>query len=588
MTGDDRTEPSDDTPPPVTGVGHGDGEDAVEVPDGAGAAAPDSLDEVLAVADPSDPAATTSERDQPGRPPDAPGEPDDSERTDVEVEVKLGAWPGFAVPDLDGLVPGVRAGTPVERTLDAVYHDTADLRLVRSGITLRHRTGEGGTDGRWTLKQDAPGAGAVDEVAGAMARHEHDVDGSGGPVPTELTTIARPHARAGAIGPVAHLQTVRRSTPLADGDGRLVASIDDDEVSVLADGRVAARFREVEVEVLAGAPSGLLGALVDRLREAGAGEPDPTAKLVRALGPRALQPPDLRAADVGDTSTATEVIAAGIANAALRVVVNDAVIRADREPEGIHQARVGTRRLRSDLRTFGPLLDRAWVDPIRDELKWFAGLLGEVRDRDVMKARLGRQATALADADQEAVLAVLGTLDKERTRAIARAVAALDGRRYVLMLERLVAAAAAPRVLPGADAPAAEALPPLAGHAFRKLRKGVEALGKHPADEALHEVRILAKKARYAADVAVPVVGDDAKAYTKAVAGLQDVLGDHHDCAVAEEWLRARAARATRVQAFALGQLVAHQHHEASRLRGEWRAAWDAVDRKKLLRWMES
>jgi len=130
-------------------------------------------------------------------------------------------------------------------------------------------------------------------------------------------------------------------------------------------------------------------------------------------------------------------------------------------------------------------------------------------------------------------------------------------------------------------------VPPLAGHAFRKLRKGVEGLGKRPADEALHEVRILAKKARYAADVAVPVVGDDAKAYTKAVAGLHDVLGDHHDCAVAEEWLRARAARASRVQAFALGQLVAHQRHEAARLRGEWRAAWDAVDRKKLLRWME-
>lgn len=571
MTGDDRTEPDDlaeaTVLPPAGDQPPGDASDA-------GAVGPDEVDQ-------------PSVGDDLTAPIPEPAEPADIERTDVEVEVKLGAWPGFAVPGLDGLVPGIRAGLPVERTLDAVYHDTLDLRLVRAGVTLRHRTGEGGEDGRWTLKRDASDGGATTDVEGAMARHEHDVDGAAGPVPAELSVIARPHSRAAVIAPVAHLQTVRRSIPLVDDDGRVVASVDDDEVSVLADGRVAARFREVEVEVLAGAPAGLLGALVARLREAGAGEPDPTPKLVRALGPRALQPPDLRPADVDRSSTAAEVIAAGIANAALRVVVNDPVIRADVESEGIHQARVGTRRLRSDLRTFGPLLDRAWVDPIRDELKWFAGLLGEVRDRDVMKERLGRQAATLAEADQAAVLAVLATLDKERRRAIHRAVAALDGRRYVLLLERLVDAAAAPRVVPGADAPAVEVLPPLAGHAFRKLRKGIEGLGRHPADEALHEVRIIAKKARYAADVAVPVVGDDAKAYTKAVAGLQDVLGDHHDCAVAEEWLRARATRATRVQAFALGQLVAHQHHEASRLRGEWRGAWDAVDRKKLLRWME-
>ncbi|MBA2497200.1 MAG: CYTH and CHAD domain-containing protein [Acidimicrobiia bacterium] len=562
MTGDDRTVPDDLAAVPVE-----------RRPDG-GAGGP-----VATVDDGGGTELTGNDQD--------PALESPVELTDIEVEVKLGAWPGFDVPDLDDLVSGVRAGAAVERTLEAVYHDTSDLRLVRSGITLRHRTGEGGADGRWTLKRAAGAADAPDDVEGVMARHEHDVDGPTGAVPPELATIVRPYSRAATIGPVAHLQTVRRSIPLVGDADQPVASVDDDEVSVLADARVAARFREVEVEVLAGAPAGLLGALVSRLREAGAGEPDPTPKLVRALGPRALQPPDLRPATPDRTSTAAEVIAAGIADAAVRVVDNDAVIRADVEPEGIHQARVGTRRLRSDLRTFGPLLDRAWVDPIRDELRWFAGLLGEVRDRDVMKARLGRQAGALAEADQEAVLAVLGTLDKERSRAIARAVAALDGRRYVLLLERLVAAAAEPRVLPGADALAVEAVPPLAGHAFRKLRKGVEGLGKRPADEALHEVRILAKKARYAADVAVPVVGDDAKAYTKAVAGLQDILGDHHDCAVAEEWLRARAARASRVQAFALGQLVAHQRHEAARLRGEWRAAWDAVDRKKLLRWME-
>ena len=45
-----------------------------------------------------------------------------------------------------------------------------------------------------------------------------------------------------------------------------------------------------------------------------------------------------------------------------RLLVADPVARVGDDPEGVHQARVATRRLRSDLRTFAPLLDPAWVD----------------------------------------------------------------------------------------------------------------------------------------------------------------------------------------------------------------------------------
>src|SRR5256885_7458219 len=64
----------------------------------------------------------------------------------------------------------------------------------------------------------------------------------------------------------------------------------DDEVSVRDGRRVAARFREIEVEVPDGQAA--LDPLVSRLRGAGAGAPDPTPKHVRALGPRAMEPPD--------------------------------------------------------------------------------------------------------------------------------------------------------------------------------------------------------------------------------------------------------------------------------------------------------
>jgi CHAD domain-containing protein len=410
-------------------------------------------------------------------------------------------------------------------------------------------------------------------------------------VPAELAVAVRPWLRTADLGVVAHLQTLRRTVPLvvddlASGDTRRVGAIDDDEVSVLAGGRVAARFREVEVEVVPDAPEELLGAVVDRLRGAGAGAPDPTPKLVRALGPRALQAPDLAPAEPPKGASAGDVLRAAITNSVLRIVEHDAVIRADEQPEGVHQARVGCRRLRSDLRTFAPLVDEAWAEPLRDELRWLAGELGAVRDRDVLGGRLRRQIAGLREAEQVAAEAALSKVDRERTRAVAKAIAVLDGRRYLALLDRLVDAANTPRILPAAAAPANEIVPGLAGLAFAKLRKAVKDLGKRPSDEALHALRIRAKRSRYAADVAIPVVGDRARDFTKALAGLQDVLGDHHDCAVAVDWLTEAAATATRPQAFALGQLVARQQHEADQLRREWRAAWDAVDRAKLTSWM--
>ena len=50
--------------------------------------------------------------------------------------------------------------------------------------------------------------------------------------------------------------------------------------------------------------------------------------------------------------------------------------------------RVATRRLRSALATFRPLLDREQTEPLREELKWIAGMLGAARDAEVMQERL--------------------------------------------------------------------------------------------------------------------------------------------------------------------------------------------------------
>ena len=60
-----------------------------------------------------------------------------------------------------------------------------------------------------------------------------------------------------------------------DLEDRLLGEVADDEVSVLAGRRIAARFRELEVEITDDTPEGLLDAVLERLREAGAGAPGP-------------------------------------------------------------------------------------------------------------------------------------------------------------------------------------------------------------------------------------------------------------------------------------------------------------------------
>jgi CHAD domain-containing protein len=157
--------------------------------------------------------------------------------------------------------------------------------------------------------------------------------------------------------------------------------------------------------------------------------------------------------------------------------------------------------------------------------------------------------------------------------------------RYVEMLDDLVAAALRPRLADGVGGAAAERLPALVRPRWRRLRKAVDQLGHHPDDEALHGLRILAKRARYACELAAPVMGVDAADLGERLTDLQDVLGELHDTAVSQEWLRSVVPTIAEDQSVAAGELVAIERARATELRAAWPAAWAACDRKSLTRW---
>src|SRR5438552_1413734 len=254
------------------------------------------------------------------------------------------------------------------------------------------------------------------------------------------------------------------------------------------------------------------------------------------------------------------------------------------DPEDVHRARVATRRLRSQLRTFRSLLDQVWANALREDLSWLGAGLGSVRDRQVMSQRLLGRTTALIEDDGPVVAELADELQAESEEARGRLVLDMRSDRYIDLVERLVDASSAPALVAEAQQPAATAVPALARRDWKRLRKGVSRMPDSPADAQLHRTRILAKRVRYAAEAGAPIVGKVASQLADAAAGLQDVLGDHQDSVTAQRWLRGAGQQGQR--AFVAGELCAMERDAAAHDRAEWPKVWKKVDRKRLRRWM--
>jgi CHAD domain-containing protein len=327
----------------------------------------------------------------------------------------------------------------------------------------------------------------------------------------------------------------------------------------------------------------VIGAMPARLEPAD----DP---LRLADSPPAITPPRPRVdvVVIDQKSPAADIVQAAIATGARRLFdQEEGVRRGDDDPEPVHQARVATRRLRSDLRTFRSLLDLEWSEPLREELKWLGSELGGVRDADVLLGRVNAATAQLPPGDRAAGQRLTDRVIERHAAARTELLTAMDGDRYDALLERINQAARDPQLLPDAAQPARKALPPLVRNPWRHLRRTVDALPADPADIELHQVRIRAKRCRYAAEAVAPVVGKAASEFADAIAELQDVLGEHHDAVEAEAWLR-RVARETvdAREAFVIGELVVAEREAAERATKQWRGVWRAASRKRLRAWL--
>lgn len=496
----------------------------------------------------------------------------------AEVERKYAVDAAMIVPTLTHL-PGV-ASTGQQTTSDlvATYFDTESLDLTCHQTTLRRRTG--GHDAGWHLK------------LGVDTDHRTELRLPLGravkTVPAELLAPVRSVVRDRTLQPVATVRTHRLEYDLLAASGDVLATVCDDQVHAerLVGSPLVQDWREWEVELVDGDQQ-LFEAIEAALTSAGAIRVRAGSKLKAALGDAVPNPPTV--ARAGKRATVSELLTSHLAQQRTAVQREDFRVRSG-QTASVHQLRIAVRRLRSALTTYRPLLDPEVIDPVRGELRWLGAALAPARDAQVMHERL----RAMLDGEvPELVLGpVVRRLDTH-LRGLAdegseKAREALDSERYLRLLDALDALVDHPPVVRRGDSKAAKAAPRLLERDAKRLRRAVRAVDQasdaHARDLAFHEARKKAKRLRYAAQAAAPVLGGPSKRLAKAAKGVQTALGDRQDSVVARELLRDLAAQSYLhgENGFTFGRLHARVEQQGREAERRFAALWPDVPQRGI------
>lgn len=310
-------------------------------------------------------------------------------------------------------------------------------------------------------------------------------------------------------------------------------------------------------------------------------------------------------------------------------------LRGENEAEADTLLRGSARRIGGALHTFGSLTDPAWAEPLRAELAWLSSTLGREPQHAGRLARLLdalRRLSVTAPEGQEPVLAggsgatrtakagpsappaapaagagplALGAaragallerqLTLARTRAHSASLQAMGSSRFHALADAIAVLVSEVPLSPAAAGPATNVLPQLAGQAYLRLTDAVGALPLHRAahpynadavqaslgaeltadlqDAPWHQVRILLRLSRYAAEVSGP---EDDGTDRQRLADAARLLERHREAAESAAAV-ASAARTPRIApatAYALGVLHADQRHEVEAARFAFSRLW--------------
>ncbi len=232
--------------------------------------------------------------------------------------------------------------------------------------------------------------------------------------------------------------------------------------------------------------------------------------------------------------------------------------------DAIHQTRVAVRRFRSTLRTFAPYFDPEQAQHLDGELLWYAGLLGEVRERQVLATRLD---LLLNDLDESLVIGpVAARIDVELGAQLATHEAVLRAQMTTARYRQLLTEIGSVHRR-GSGAPILK----LSARADRTVTSRLNRTTKTGDPILLHKARKAAKRARYAAELVAPAIGrKKADRQTRRYEVLQDLLGEHNDAIASAEFLLQAGKKASAVpgeSGFTFGVLHERERRAARKAR---------------------
>ena len=454
----------------------------------------------------------------------------------VERELKLRLSPKSVQALLEGpsLSPHRGKGSGATARLRTTYFDSPDRALWRTGAVLRVRR----VARQWVQSVKLAGS----EHAG-LHRHDEVETIIPGPLPVidELPGPIRAliEGRQADLVPVFNTEVRRTIIPIALDDGLAIELAIDRGRIKAAD--ASEPICEAELEIKEGSTARLFDFAIELHRSVPLTLEHRT-KAARgfalatgvASAPRMAQTPALL-----PDMPANEALALVAAEGLRQMGANEGVAHLGEDIEGVHQMRVGLRRLKVALALAATVRSDFASGELRMELSWIGDVLGRARDLDVfidetlkpLRAKLGQTRELDHLIDRATAL---------RAKAYDCLRGALDSPRYTDLQLRIGAWIAALSE-PEADAPVfpplIEVAPPLLSRRRRRIRRFLRDHGWQTKDD-LHEFRLHAKKLRYAATFFAPLYPRRrTKLYLAHLARLQDTLGLAHDGEVARTLL---------------------------------------------------
>ena len=477
-------------------------------------------------------------------------------RTMTEQEDKFDVDLDWVMPPLAELVPdGGRLDQEV-RKLDNTYFDTPGAGLRLFGITLRRRVG--GSETGWQLKIPS-GTAKTELQSGSRAKT----------LPPALVQGVEGLRAGESLDPVAKIVTTRTAYRLLNADSELVLEIADDQVEAgPPDGGSALHsWREVEIELGPAGKKKDLKRARKLLEAAGASLSTSRSKLDHALAPSS---PDGQVSTI-EPGTVGELVAAYVTAQCDVLAGNDIGMRTG--TPAVHKTRVAARRLRSTLRIFDEVVDPAPAEELDKELQWYADMLGQVRDRDILSNRLAKEIAELPPEQIRGRVAdeITKALAAEREDALRGLEKGMRTRRYKHLMQLLRGWRAAP---PLTEAAAEEAVTAVK-YVEKAKQKADKRLRKADDDiDQLHRARKAMKRARYAAELVEPV-DKEMKTIEKEAEELQTLLGEHQDAVVSATFLTTISASGNgqrRDSGFTYGVLMANELNRAAQIRASLRS----------------